>query len=334
MHNGVVDTSVAPRDRPGSGHGLPGRYALLDAAFLDDPYPTYRQLREHDPVYRDRRFLGWIVSRYDGVQAVLRDPSVSSRRPLADEPIPRSLQPIADELRDLRRFQSHWLLYLDPPDHTRLRGLLAAAFTSERAEGLRPRIQQLVDELLGATRQCGELEVMRDLAQPLPVLVVAELLGLPAEDRQLLRVWSDGIAAEMLLGAGRDAAAPLLEAHRCQQELIAYFRALIRQRQRQPQDDLISAMLAAQGNGGIASEEELLATCVLLLFAGHETTTNLIGNGVLALLHHPDQLERLRREPPLLAAALEELSAASWSQPSTKTDIRSKNARLRSSSKS
>jgi cytochrome P450 len=300
----VDRTSLAPRNEPGSDRSR--RYPLLDAAFLDDPYPTYRELREHDPVYRDRRLMGWIVSRYDDVQAVLRDSSVSSQRPLADEPIPRSLEPIADELRELRRFQAHWLLYLDPPDHTRLRGLLATAFTPERAARLRPRIQDLIDQLLTDTPS-GELEVMRDLARPLPVLVIAELLGLPAEDRGLFRGWSDGIAGGMLLQGGPDAVARLREAHHCQLELIAYFRELIRRRQREPRDDMLSALLAAQGTGAIVSLDELLATCVLLLFAGHETTTNLIGNGVLALLEHPDQLERLRRDPELLSSAVEEL---------------------------
>jgi cytochrome P450 len=305
LQNGAVDTTgVALRNEPGSDRSR--RYPLLDAAFLDDPYPSYRQLREHDPVYMDRRFLGWIISRYDDVQAVLRDPTVSSRRPLADEPIPRSLEPIADELRELRRFQAHWLLYLDPPDHTRLRALLGTAFTPERAEHLRPRIQDLVDELL-TDAPAGELDVMRDLARPLPVLVIAELLGLPAEDRGLFRAWSDHIAGGMLLQGGPDAVARLRAAHHCQLELIAYFRELIGRRQQEPRDDLLSALLAAQGAGAIASSDELLATCVLLLFAGHETTTNLIGNGVLALLEHPDQLERLRRDPELLPTAVEEL---------------------------
>jgi cytochrome P450 len=240
------------------------------------------------------------------VQTILRDPTVSSRRPLADEPIPRSLEPIADELRELRRFQAYWLLYLDPPDHIRLRGLLASAFTPERAEHLRPRIQDLIDQLLTDTPS-GELEIMRDLARPLPVLVIAELLGLPAEDRGLFRAWSDGIAGGMLLQGGPDAVARLREAHHCQRELIAYLRELIGRHQREPRDDLLSALLAAQGAGAIASSDELLATCVLLLFAGHETTTNLIGNGVLALLEHPEQLERLRREAELLPTAVEEL---------------------------
>jgi cytochrome P450 len=189
-----------------------------------------------------------------------------------------------------------------------LRGLIAAAFTSERVAGMRLRIQELVKQLLADIPPCGELEIMRDLARPLPVLVTAELLGLPAEDRNLFRAWSDGIAGGMLLeGGGQEAVARLLEAHRCQVELIAYFRELIGRRQQQPRGDLLSALLAAQGAGATASSEELLATCVLLLFAGHETTTNLIGNGVLALLEHPDQLERLGREPALLGAAVEEL---------------------------
>lgn len=310
MHNRAVDAEaiIATQDAA-RGVRAQGRrrYALLDAAFLDDPYPTYRLLREHDPVYRDRRFLGWIISRYDDVLAVLRDPTISSQRPLPDEPIGRSLQPIVDEVRDLREFQSHWLLYLDPPDHTRLRNLVGAAFTSQRVAGLQPRIQELVGELLGQVQARGELDIIRDLAQPLPMLVIAELLGLPREDRQLFGEWSDGIAAGMLLAAGQEAVPRLRESHRCQQELIAYLRELIQKRQRQLGDDLLSALLAAQADGAIASPEELLATCVLLLFAGHETTTNLIGNGLLALLEHPEQYERLKQQPALLASAIEEL---------------------------
>jgi cytochrome P450 len=283
------------------------RYELLDPSVLQDPYPLYRQMRDEAPVYRDRRFMGWILTRYDDVLAVLRDPRVSSQRPLATEPVGRSLASIATEVREIRQFQGRWMMHLDPPEHTRLRTLVSKAFTATRVEALRETVQALTDELLSHPREAGYIDLVQDLARPLPALVIGDLLGVPREDRPTLQVWSDGIAAGMVLsGRGQAALDGFREAHRCQRELVGYFQALIALRRRRPKDDLLSAFIAAEENGSILGDDELISMCVLLLFAGQETTTSLIGNGLLALLEHPGELKRLRDEPALIERAVEE----------------------------
>ena len=300
------DTPVAPTteqsaDREGTS------YELLDPAVLQDPYPLYRQMRDEAPVYRDRRFMGWILTRYDDVLAVLRDPRVSSQRPLASEPVGRSLAPIAAEVREIREFQARWMMHMDPPEHTRLRMLVSKAFTATRVEGLRRTVQALADELLSPARESGCIDLVQDLARPLPALVIGDLLGVPRHDRPTLQAWSDGIAAGMVLsGRGQAALDGFREAHRSQRELVDYFRVLIAERRGRPKDDLLSAFIAAEDSGSILGDDELISMCVLLLFAGQETTTNLIGNGLLALLEHPAQLARLRDEPALIERAVEE----------------------------
>jgi cytochrome P450 len=264
-------------------------------------------MRVAAPIYRDRRFLGWILTRYDEVSAVLRDPRVSSVRPTASEVVPNSLASIGERVRELRAFQARWMMYLDPPEHTRLRALVSKSFTSSTVANLRERIQGIVDELLAACRESGTYDVIKDFARPLPALVIADLIGLPREDRIEFQSWSDGIAAGMVLSTrGPGALEGLTEAHRCQTELIAYFESLIASRRSQPQDDLLSGLIAAEQEGTKLDDAELIAMCVLLLFGGHETTTHLIGNAVLALLEHPAECRRLKSEPALIGRAVEE----------------------------
>src|SRR6202158_5250854 len=164
---GMRETPAAPTseqlaEREGA------RYELLDPSVLQDPYPLYRQMRDEAPVYRDRRFMGWILTRYDDVLAVLRDPRVSSQRPLATEPVGRSLASIATEVREIRQFQGRWMMHLDPPEHTRLRTLVSKAFTATRVEALRETVQALTDELLRPAREAGPIDLVQDLARPLP----------------------------------------------------------------------------------------------------------------------------------------------------------------------
>ena len=303
---GMHETPAAPTSEQ-TDEREGARYELLDPSVLQDPYPLYRRMRDEAPVHRDRRFRGWILTSYDDVLAVLRDPRVSSQRPLANEPVGRSLAAIATEVREIREFQARWMMHLDPPEHTRLRTLASKAFTAARADGLRKTVQDLADELLSPAREAGYIDLVQDLARPLPALVIGDLLGVPREDRPTLRVWSDGIAAGMVLsGRGQAALDGFREAHRTQREFVDYFRTLIAERRRRPKYDLLSAFIAAEENGGILNDDELISMCVLLLFAGHETTTGLIGNGLLALLNHPGQLERLREEPALIERAVEE----------------------------
>jgi unspecific monooxygenase len=197
-------------------------------------------------------------------------------------------------------------LFMDPPDHTRLRGLVNKAFTPRVVERLRERVEAIVDELLGAVAPKGEIEIVEDLAYPLPVRVICEMLGVPAEDHETFRSWSQHVAR----GLDPDFVLPpdfIERRQRTFDQLREYFLRLIEARRREPREDLISALIAAEENGQVLSEDELVTTCGLLLIAGHETTVNLIANGTLALLRHPDQLRRLRDDPSLIRTAVEEV---------------------------
>jgi cytochrome P450 len=234
-----------------------------------------------------------IASSHAAVMAVLRKPGWTSD------------QRHATQVPDLAaEALSSVLLFMDAPDHTRLRGLISTAFTPRTIEQLRPRIADVTEELLAPLREAGRFDVIGDLAHPLPVTVICELLGVPADDRELFRRLTGDMAAVIDLDAtpeeyGRAAGAVLT--------FTAYLVPLFEQRRRQPQADLISALVAAEQAGDRLGADELLTTVILLLVAGHETTMNLIGNGLLALLRHPDQLELLRTRPDLMPAAVEEL---------------------------
>ncbi|CCF85296.1 cytochrome P450 [Nitrolancea hollandica] len=275
---------------------------LLNPENLANPYPLYEQLRSEDPVLWDE-FLGrWILTGYADVLGCLRDPRMSAERVGAL----RSQLPedVIKELQPMERVFESWMLFLDPPDHTRLRGLVNKAFTPRRVEAMRPHIQQIVDELLDRVQNIGRMDVIHDLAFPLPSTVIAEMLGVPPEDRDQFRRWSSDIVGISGLIIDPDRA---VRAQKSVLALMDYFREIVAQRRASPRDDLISAMIAADDQGKFLSDEELLATCVLLLEAGHETTTNLIGNGLLALLRHPDQLRTLRENPSIIGTAVEEL---------------------------
>ncbi len=275
---------------------------LLNPENLANPYPLYEQLRSEDPVLWDE-FLGrWVLTGYADVLACLRDLRMSAERVGAL----RSQLPedVIEELQPMERVFESWMLFLDPPDHTRLRGLVNKAFTPRRVEAMRPHIQQIVDGLLDRVQNTGRMDVIHDLAFPLPSTVIAEMLGVPPEDRDQFRRWSSDIVGISGLIIDPDRA---VRAQKSVLALMDYFREIVAQRRASPRDDLISAMIAADDHGKFLSDEELLATCVLLLEAGHETTTNLIGNGLLALLRHPDQLRTLRENPSLIGTAVEEL---------------------------
>ena len=272
----------------------------LDPGLRENPYPTYHRLRTKDPVHRSELTKGWMLSRHTDVMALLRDPRFSAKRELSND----AAFVIGDDMSPFNQWISKTLLTIDPPDHTRLRSLASKAFTPRAVELMRPRIIQIVDELLDAVQARGQMDIIRDLAYPLPVIVIAEMLGVPAADRSMFKAWSDAI------GEGLEpilTPAQLKAADEAVTQLSAYFRQIIRERKAAPQDDLISAMAAAQEDGERLSEDELYAMCILLLAAGNETTTNLIGNGMLALLRNPAQLAQLRDHPALIDGAIEEL---------------------------
>ena len=270
----------------------------MDPEFLADPYPTYHRLRAEDPVHQSP--LGfWVLTRYDDVSAVLRDPR------FVKEPLAALVA--ARFGAEVPRGVGLSMLDRDPPDHTRLRGLVSKAFTPRVVDGLRPRIQQIVDELITRAQAVGSMDVIEEFAYPIPVNVICEMLGVPVADHERFKGWSLDIARGLdSIWLPPDSEVPRRSAA-SRHAINDYFRGLIAQRRASPRGDLLSALIVAEEAGDKLNEEELLATCILLLIAGHETTVNLIGNGVLALLRNPGELERLRATPGLITNAVEEL---------------------------
>jgi cytochrome P450 len=264
-------------------------------------YPVFRQMQQHAPIHFSPAMGGWLLTRYVDVSAALRDARLSSRRSAAfAERLPPGTRP---QLSAVLRNLAGWTLFTDAPDHTRLRALVNQAFSMRLVDAMRPRLQSIVDALLDTVEERGEFEVMRDIALPLPVIVIAGMLGLPREDCDRLRSWSDALAAFF---SGRIDTQTIDDVASAIAELEMYFGSLIAERRRNPADDLVSSLIAAEEEGRILDDQELRSTCVMLLFAGHETTTHLIGNGLYLLMRHPDQRDRLVRSPELGSAAIEE----------------------------
>lgn len=269
-------------------------------AFRLDPYPTLRALREAGPAIWDEASNTLELFGYAEVDAALRENRLGAAR--SD----MFLSPEDQEaFAALAASQRDMMLFADPPRHTRLRGLVNRAFTPRVVENLRSRIEVLVNELLEVGEDGRQMDVMAALAFPLPVTVILELLGVPASDRARLKHLSDAFA--VFLGGGAREEGVVEAANSAIQELNAYFREVIARRRVEPGPDLISGLIAAEERGDVLSEAEMLATCTLVLVAGHETTTNLIGNGLLALLRHPEERARFVAEPDLLRTAIEEL---------------------------
>jgi len=288
----------------------PGANPLLAPQFLGDPYPVLGMLRQHQPVFRiptpPRAGAAgsgpgeWLLTRHADVQRVLREPCFSAERERA-EGVRAALAGLPDDLRPDRQPRS--MLGVDPPEHTRLRTLVSKAFTPRRIRALGPAIEALAQRLLDEAAGGGQLDVIHDFAAPLPAMVIADLLGVPPGGHRLIKRWSDDLVATL---DGPLTADRIPRIRSAREAFAGYFERFIAERRREPRDDLISAMIRAQEDRDALSDGELLATANLLLVAGHETTTNLIGNGLHALLQHPDELERLRRDPALDASALEE----------------------------
>ncbi|HEV3472082.1 MAG TPA: cytochrome P450 [Actinomycetota bacterium] len=263
-----------------------------------DPYPIYAALRAEGPVHRTPRDA-WLVLAYEPAVAILRDHDRFSvehskyRKQRDDAP----LGPTERGLENI-------MLFKDPPDHTRLRTLVNKAFTPRIVERLRTRIHEIVDELLDAAADRGEMDVISDFAYPLPVRVIAEMLGVPAEDRDRFKQWSRGVAPILDPDIDAETFTSVAESGLY---LAAYFDELVQKRRAEPKADLVSELIAAEDQGEKLTEEELRATLILLLVAGHETTMNLIGNGLYALLRNPEQWQRLVEDPSLSRTAIDEL---------------------------
>ena len=274
---------------------------VLTPELVRNPYPYFRRLQDEAPVYWNKRYRAWFVTRFDDVSQAFRDPRYSANRIAA---FAANNTDHDDAFDNVLHVLSNWLVFKDPPDHTRLRRLLQSSFTVKEVESWRPRVEVIVNELIDDIGSDGPIDLVRDVAYPLPAIVIAEMLGVPPGDRDLFKKWSDQITA-LVFGA-------LDQPDRRQQaivgmgELAEYLSDLIDHHRRVGGDDLMGSLVNAREENDALTDDEVLSTCVLLLFGGHETTTSLIGSGMLALLDHPDQFERLRSTPELIGAANEE----------------------------
>ena len=306
---------------------------LLREEVRADPYPFYAQLRSQDPIHWDEEMGFWVLARYADIASVYNDDRFSRAQGLMRgfQRLPENEQRIAEPV--YHSF-SKTMFYADPPYHTHLRGLMNNAFTPRRVEQLRPYIQRVVDDLLDVVQATGQMDIIHDLAYPLPVMVIAELLGLPSQDRQRFKGWSDDLFA--ILGTVRHSPHLMERAAQSLTQMTEYITALSHARREQPRDDLLSALTSVvdedessacphhasethtpphstrrrtreQLASAHLTQEELVANINILLSTGHETTTHLIGNGILALLQNPDQMQKLRHEPHLISSAIEEM---------------------------
>lgn len=273
---------------------------IVSPQFKANPFPFFAGLRNSQPVYRTAlpdKTPVWLITRYEDVAALLRDERfVKNRRTAMTSEQLRKITWVPPMFRPLERN----MLDLDPPDHTRLRALVHKAFTPSLVGRMRDRIQSLADELLESVAHKGEMDLINDYALPLPMTIITEILGVPGSDRNKFHKWSQAVVSLTSPKA-------TLRVIPSVWMFIRYLRRFFRVRRRDPQDDLTSALIQAEEAGDKLSEDELLAMVFLLLIAGHETTVNLIGAGMLALLEHPDQMEKLRRNPAMIKTAVEEL---------------------------
>lgn len=279
--------------------------------FQDDPYPTYRRLLQEAPLYRLPKGVlktpaanEWLVSSYEYVSFALKDPRFIRESRKLYPPKEGAPQPPAF-MQKYAEGMGSMMLLRDPPHHTRLRGLVNKAFSPVEVEALRPRIAEIAEQLLRQAEEMNEFDLLREYALPLPVIVIGEMLGVPVEDRDLFKRWSLSIART--LDATQADPAVFAAAAKSLEEMGLYLQDIIRERQASPQDDILTSLIRAEEEGDRLNEQELISTCILLLVAGHETTTNLIGNGYLTLHRHQEAMAQLKESPVLIESAVEEL---------------------------
>jgi cytochrome P450 len=275
-------------------------YHLLDPEVLANPYPLYQRLRTEDPVHWDPFLHAWVVTRYADVVHVLHH--FSARR----TPTPEQLSAMGlAALNPIAQVMVRQMLFLDPPDHTRLRALASAAFTPRRVERLRSHIQEIMNGLLDALVSRGQTDLIADFASPAPAIVTAEMLGVPVEDHDQLKEWSADFAE--MLGNFQHNPDRFPKVLRSVEEMCSYFRSAMQEHRLHPREGLVSAMMEAEVDGAKLTEDEIIANLIVTMVGGQETTTNLIGNGLLTLLRNPAEMERLRADSSLIPSAVEEL---------------------------
>jgi cytochrome P450 len=272
---------------------------LLDPEVLANPYSLYHRLRNESPVHFDPLLRVWVVTRYDDVARVLHD--FSAQR----TPTPEQLTGMGlSALNPVAQVMVNQMLFLDPPSHTRIRGLASAAFTPTRVEALRSHIRDIVKNLLRPFALTGRMNVIHDLAGPLPSIVTAEMLGVPVEDHRQLKSWSQDFAE--ILGNFQHNPDRVQRILKCTEDISAYFCSAMRDNRLRP-EGLVNSLRHAEVDGDRLTQAEVVANCIITMVGGQETTTNLIANGVLSLLRHPEQLKKLRANPSLIPSAVEEL---------------------------
>jgi pimeloyl-[acyl-carrier protein] synthase len=281
-------------------------FAAEIIASPNNPYPVYQALREHGRAYYSATWKCWVLSHYQDIAAVLLNPEAFSNRGRVTNVIQREFpEQFLEQIKPLLHHYSRGVINLDPPDHTRMRRLLQKTFLPRTLERLAVEIHRTARELLDAAEARGSVDLIADLAYPLPVTVIAELLGVPRDYREQLKRWSATIMEFQAVPL--PTAESILRSQTGIVEMRAYLRGLLDERRAKPRDDLISELLALEVDGDRLAEDELLSTCLTLLVAGHETTTNLIGSALWLLLKHPEQQARLRANPALMGSTIEEV---------------------------
>jgi pimeloyl-[acyl-carrier protein] synthase len=283
-----------------SGASALSLYHLLDPEVLANPYPLFHRLRREDPVHWDPFLHTWVVTRYADVLEVLHNFSAERTH------TPEKLKTMGlGEMCPIAQLMVKQMLFMDPPAHTRLRSLASQAFSPGRVEVLRTHIRQITRDLLDAIEAKGQMDVIRDLGEPLPCTVTAEMLGVPLEDANQLKSWSSNFAE--MLGNFQHNPEHAPRMLRTVNEMTSYFADAIREQHKKPREGLVHSLMMAEVNGDRLSDEEVVATSIVTMVGGLETTTNLIGNGVLTLLRHPEELRRLKKDLSLIPAAVEEM---------------------------
>jgi cytochrome P450 len=284
----------------------PKKNIVFSDEILQNPYPTYARLHEAGPLhYLDvgSKWPVWSIVSHAECSSIAKDPRLSAKRAqqmLLSLPLSRQ-----SEFAELARMLSLWLIFMDPPEHTRLRKLLNKGFSAAAVEGLRSQVEVIVDQMLKPLQHGSEVDLMREFANPMPVRIILEMLGIPQELRDTFVDWSRAIA--VFRGNPNRTVEETRAAQDALIELTEFFRKTVAERRRNKGNDLISLLIDIEEEGEVLTEEELYAQCIALLFAGHETTRNLIGNGMYTLLQHPQETEELRERPEIIRSAVEEL---------------------------